>query len=87
MLPQTSRGLENRRFGFVSLDVDFEESTLNGLRFFYPRLIEGGYIFVHDYNHASLKGVKRAIERYESEIGTLKKFPLPDSNGSLIITK
>ena len=88
--PQSLGGLEET-FAFVSLDVDFEESTLEGLRYFYPRLSKGGYIFIHDFNYSdefNLEGVRRAIERYEAEIGTtLPKVPLCDQGGTLIITK
>lgn len=88
LFPKTAEGLEAERYGFVSLDVDFGESTLLGLEYFYPRLIENGYIFVHDYNHTSLVGVKQAIEKYEKKNNfILKKVPLSDSNGTLIITK
>lgn len=86
--PQTADGLENEKYGFVSLDVDFGETTLRGLEYFYPRLTRGGYIFLHDYNHVSLSGVKKAVWSYEKKYNVvLKKFPLPDSNGTLIITK
>ncbi len=76
-------------YAFVSLDVDLEESTLSGLRFFYPRLNEGGYIFVHDYNDLTLEGfIHNAISRFEKEYGhPLKKVPLADVSGSLVITK
>ncbi len=79
----------DEKFAFVSLDVDLEESTLSGLRFFYPRLSEGGYIFIHDYNDITLEGfVHSAIARYEKEIGSaLKKVPLADVSGTLVITK
>ena len=88
LFPSTASGLENERFGFVSLDVDFGESTLAGLEWFYPRLIENGYIFIHDYNHLSLAGVKEAVRTYEEKNNiTLKKVPIPDSNGTLIIVK
>lgn len=86
--PQTAEGLEDETYGFVSLDVDFGKTTLTGLEYFYPRLITGGYIFVHDYNHVTLSGVKKAVESFEAKNNlTLKKFPLPDSNGTLVITK
>lgn len=79
---------KNEKYAFVSLDVDFEESTLEGLRFFYHRLSEGGYIFIHDYNTQYLKGVKNAVDRFEKEIGCkLKKVPLADRAGTLIIVK
>lgn len=76
------------KYAFVSLDVDFEESTFEGLKFFYPRLSEGGYIFIHDYNTYYLKGVKAAVKRYEEFIGQkLKAIPIADRAGTLIIMK
>ena len=79
---------KNETYAFVSLDVDFEESTLEGLKFFYPRLSEGGYIFIHDFNTQYLKGVKNAVERYEELLGKkLKKVPVADRAGTLIIVK
>ena len=88
LFPQTADGLENVKYAFVSLDVDFGETTYNGLEYFYPRLTGGGYIFLHDYNHTSLSGVKEAVLNFEIRHNLiLKKFPLPDSNGTLIITK
>lgn len=79
---------ENEKFAFVSLDVDFEESTFEGLKFFYPRLSEGGYIFIHDYNTFYLDGVKIAVKRFEEYIGQkLKAVPIADRAGTLIIVK
>ena len=79
---------KKEKFVFVSLDVDFENSTYEGLKFFYPRLLEGGYIFVHDYHNHCLFGVKNAIEKFEKEEGIkLKKVPISDEGGTLIITK
>lgn len=76
------------RFAFVSLDVDLEIPTYEGLKFFYPRLSEGGYIMVHDYNGGLWEGVRSAVNRYETELGIkLKKVPIPDQCGTLIITK
>lgn len=84
--PESLDGLEET-FCFVSLDVDFEESIYEGLKYFYPRLEKGGYIFVHDYN-SSLLGVERAVDRYETEMKiNLCKMPLCDANGTLVILK
>lgn len=86
LFPDSLDGLEEQ-FVFVSLDVDFEESIYAGLEYFYPRLLQGGYIFVHDYN-SDLFGVEKAVDRYEASTGKLLcKVPLCDANGSLIITK
>lgn len=84
--PDSAEGIIDR-FVFVSLDMDFEESIYEGLKFFYPRLVEGGYIFVHDYN-SSLLGVEKAVDRFEDELREkLKKIPIPDANGTLVINK
>ncbi len=74
-------------FVFVSIDVDFEESIYDCLKYFYPRLQAGGYIFVHDYN-SGLRGVECAVDRYEDDMNIiLCKMPLCDANGTLVITK
>lgn len=78
---------EDVRFAFVSIDVDLEESIYAGLEYFYPRMNEGGYIFVHDYNNILLTGVKRAVERYQREHGRMKIVPLADVGGTLVIVK
>lgn len=86
IFPESIDGLESD-FAFVSLDMDFEESIYTGLEYFYPRLSEGGYIFIHDYN-SGLIGVERAVDRYEKNKGIkLCKMPLCDANGTLVITK
>lgn len=78
----------NEKYAFVSLDVDLEESMLEGLRFFYPRVVSGGIIFVHDYNTYYLEGIKKAVKRYEREIGRrLNKIPIADRAGTLIVLK
>ena len=86
LFPQTAEGLEGERFALVSLDVDLEESTLAGLRFFLPRMSAGGYLLLHDYNNPKLPGVKRAVERYEAEAGRLRAVPLCDVNGTLVVS-
>lgn len=83
--PDSLGGLEDR-FAFVSIDVDFEDSIYAGLEYFYPRLNDGGYIMIHDYN-GYLRGVKKAVRRYEADHGTLRAVPLADNCGSLVVIK
>lgn len=84
--PESLNGLEDR-FAFVSIDVDFEESIYQALCYFYARLNEGGYLFIHDYN-SNLLGVEAAVERFEKDMQVnLCKVPLCDANGTLVITK
>ena len=85
--PASLKGLEER-FCLVSLDVDFYDATLEGLRYFWPRLNEGGYLLLHDWGSVRLDGVAKALETYEKEQGKpLPAVPLCDIGASLILVK
>lgn len=87
LFPESLEGLDDT-FAFVSIDVDFELSIYEGLTYFYPRLEKGGYLFVHDYNSATLKGVRNAVTEYEKKIGQrLSKLPVCDLEGTMVITR
>lgn len=45
----TGHFIEDKKFSFVNLDVDLYKSTLECLKFFYPRMVNGGIILMHDY--------------------------------------
>ncbi|KAB1438647.1 TylF/MycF/NovP-related O-methyltransferase [Candidatus Galacturonibacter soehngenii] len=69
----------NEMFTFVNLDLDLYKPTLEGLRFFYPKLVDNGIIVIHDYFNPEWPNVKKAVEYYEKEIGqSLKLFPIGD---------
>lgn len=85
--PESLEGLEER-FCLVSLDVDFYRTTLDGLRYFWPRLEPGGYLLLHDWGSPKLPGVAEALADYEREIGCkLPSVPLCDVGGSLVLCK
>ena len=62
IFPDTAGPIEDRTFSFVHLDVDTYESTVNGIRFFYPRMNRGGVIISHDYIPAM--GVRKAFNEF-----------------------
>ncbi|MBM3206935.1 MAG: methyltransferase, partial [Candidatus Staskawiczbacteria bacterium] len=80
LFERTCKEIENDFFCFVSIDVDLFKPTYEGLKFFYPRLHTGGYIFVHDYNNKDWPGVKEAVNTFckEQEISFV---PIPDTHG------
>ena len=78
---------EEKKYALVSLDCDLYAPMLAGLRYFVPRLSHGGYIMMHDYNDEDFKGNKKAIEDYEKEFGNVVKVPIPDCNGSIILSR
>lgn len=76
--PETAKGISDS-FGFVNLDFDLYQPILEGLRFFYPQMVDKSLILIHDYYNNALPGVKKAIADYEKEIGReLMKFPIGD---------
>lgn len=85
--PESLEGLEDR-FCLVSLDVDFYRTTLDGLRYFWPRLETGGYLLLHDWGSPRLPGVKEALADFEAEIcQRIPAVPLCDVGGSLVLCK
>ena len=85
--PDSLEGLEEQ-FCLVSLDVDFYQTTLDGLRYFWPRLELGGYLMLHDWGSPKLPGVSKALADYEAEIGgKIPAMPLCDVGGTLVLCK
>ena len=85
--PESLGGLE-KQFCLVSLDVDFYQTTLEGLRYFWPRLVAGGYLMLHDWGSPKLPGVAKALCDYEAELGCkIPAMPLCDVGGTLVLCK
>lgn len=76
----------SEQFVFVSIDTDLYEPVYAGLKYFYPNLVGGGYIFIHDFNNENYKGARKAVEQFCDE-QNISFTPIPDSAGSAIITK
>jgi O-methyltransferase len=83
--PESAKGVDDQ-FVFVSLDADLYDPLYAGLVFFYPKLVPGGYIFVHDFNNDHYKGARKAVETFCREQG-INYMPLPDSCGSAVVMK
>lgn len=73
-------------FCFVSLDTDLYKPTYEGLKIFYPKLVRGGMIIVHDYNSSQFPGVKKAVKEYCNE-NNIFIVPLCDMHGSAVLIK
>jgi O-methyltransferase len=71
-------------FSFVSLDADLFEPTLEGLKFFYPRMSVNGLLVVHDYN--AWIGARKAVDEFFLDKAEMP-VPMPDKSGSALIIK
>ncbi|MGX3010349.1 TylF/MycF/NovP-related O-methyltransferase [Helicobacter sp. 23-1044] len=86
--PQSAENsLENEKFCFVNLDADLYEPILAGLRFFYPKMVRGGVILIHEYFSAGYVGVREAVSEFMSECGlsNAQKLPIGDNLSIAII--
>ena len=83
--PETTEGIDDI-FCFVSLDADLYQPILAGLKFFYPKLLHGGVIMIHDFNNSEYGGARKAVKEFcdENSIGYVC---LHDSCGSAVIVK
>ncbi|MFY0601737.1 MAG: class I SAM-dependent methyltransferase [Cyclobacteriaceae bacterium] len=82
---ESTEGLEDKNYAFIHLDADLYMPTLEGLKYFYPRLAVGGVIIIHDYNH-TWDGATKAVDEF------LRSIPetiveIADWQGSAMIVK
>ena len=49
--------------------MDLYRPTRDGLSFFYERLSNGGFIFMHEYNTPNHSGIRKAVAEFESKMG------------------
>ena len=73
-------------YAFVSIDCDIYEPIKRGLDFFWPRMVPGGVIFIHDYSSGHWPGAERAVDEFCAKNGVAGCL-LPDFAGSYIITR
>ena len=57
------------RLAVLRVDGDMYESTIDPLRYLYPRVSPGGFVIVDDYANPKLTGCKQAVDDYRSEHG------------------
>lgn len=73
-------------FAFVSLDIDFYDTTKRGLEIIYPHLSKGGYIMVHDFHNLAFPESRDAVLEI-CEKNNIPYVPIPDAGGTVIIVK
>lgn len=76
--PESMQEIEDK-FCFVNLDMDLHIPMLNGLRFFWDKMVENGCILLHDYFSDIFTGVKQAVDTFEQERNiNIIKTPIGD---------
>jgi O-methyltransferase len=77
---------DDARFCLVHLDCDLYAPFAAGLRYFYPRLVEGGFLVKHDYSSLYWAGAEQAIDEFFADLPE-KPIPIPDKSGTAVIRK
>lgn len=75
--PDTAEEIDEN-FVFVNIDVDLYEPILSGLRWFYPRMVSGGVILVHDYFSTAFTGARDAVKLF-AETSRVMFLPVGDT--------
>ena len=70
----------------VHIDCDLYAPTRSALEYFYPRMVPGGFMIVHDYSSLHWNGAENAVDQFFA--GKPEAVvPLPDGAGSVVIRK
>lgn len=64
VFPCSSHYADKEGFALVHLDGDLYKTTVDGLRFFWPRIVPGGFLVVDDFHRPECLGVDKALSEY-----------------------
>lgn len=74
--PESAKNIKEQ-FVFVNLDMDLYKPTLEGLRFFWPLMVQGGIIVIHDFFSSGYEGINAALNEFIDEMKDKKVVPFP----------
>ena len=61
---------------YLHIDLNAHKPTLDALKFFYPRAVDGAVIIFDDYGHAGFEDTKKVVDEFFSDKnGLLQKLP------------
>jgi O-methyltransferase len=85
--PETAAQLpEENEYCFVNIDCDLHDPVLAGLEYFYPRVVPGGFIVIHDYMSNSWDGPIKAVNAFFADKPE-SIVPMADFAGSVMVRK
>lgn len=85
--PQSASQMpDDLAFSLVHIDCDLYGPIMHGLNYFYPRVLPGGYLIVHDYAALAWRGAEQAVDDFFADKPE-QVIPLTDGCGSAVIRK
>lgn len=73
-------------FCLVHLDCDLYAPMKAALEYFYPRLVSGGFLLLHDYSSLCWDGAEKAIDGFFADKAE-RVVPIPDKSGTVVVRK
>jgi hypothetical protein len=74
------------RYCLVHIDCDLYAPIYSALEYFYPRMVPGGFMIVHDYGSLAWEGAEKAVDVFFADKPECI-VPMPDSAGSAVARK
>lgn len=85
--PDTARELPpDGRYCLVHIDCDLYAPIKSALDYFYPRMVPGGFLVIHDYSSLYWSGAEKAVDEFFADKAEAP-VALPDSAGSAVVRK
>jgi hypothetical protein len=77
---------DDATFCLVHIDCDLYAPFKSALEYFYPRLLPGGFMIMHDYSSLHWDGVENAVDEFFRDKNE-SLIPVPDKSGTVAIRK
>ena len=71
-------------FSLVHIDCDLYAPARSALEYFYPRMVPGGFIIIHDYHSLYWDGLEQAVDEFFADKPE-SLVPVPDACGSVVV--
>lgn len=73
-------------FSLVHIDCDLEKPIAAALNYFYPKMLKGGFLILHDHSSLYWPGAKKAIDDFFADKPEYV-VPVPDKSGTCVVRK
>jgi len=85
--PETADAIPDaERFCLVHLDCDLYAPFSAALQYFYPRLLPGGFLVMHDYSSLHWPLVEKAVDEFFAD-KLERPILIPDKSGTAVVRK
>lgn len=74
------------QFALVHIDCDLYVPTKAALEFFYPRMVDGGLLIIHDHDSGCWPGVTLAADEFFANTPE-RLIRIPDKSGTAVMVK